>query len=59
MNIDKLNRKLDLGVENVNRFVKKSNLKLFLFGMAAMPLPLWFGDSMPSYSLGYCQNEPS
>ena len=25
-----------------------------LFGMVAMTLPLWFGDSM----LGYCQNEP-
>ena len=24
--------------------------------MAAMPLPLWFGDKMLGYSLGYCQN---
>ena len=22
------------------------------FGMAAMPIPLWFGESMPGHSLG-------
>ena len=28
------------------------------FGMAAMPLPLWLGDSMHDHSLGFYRNEP-
>ena len=29
---------------------------LFLFGMVAMPLPLWFGDSMQGQTLAYIGN---
>ena len=31
---------------------------MWLFEMAAMPLPLWFGDCIPGNSLGWYINEP-
>ena len=33
-------------------------MQLFIFGMAAMLTPLWFGDSMQGQSLGSYRNEP-